>query len=55
MIIEDIEKCPYCDKKYRVEKIYQTPGFRDYEDERCPYCNALIKKSMTYEFTTYKI
>lgn len=47
-------KCPHCGKEYLLETWEQTPGFRDSVEEICPYCEKVIRKSMEYEFFTYK-
>lgn len=47
-------KCPYCGEIYICSEYPQTPGFRDMEDEVCPYCKKTVRKSMEYEFTTWK-
>lgn len=50
-----LRRCPHCGKQYIVELLEQTPGFRDSVEEICPYCGKVIRKSMEYEFFTYKI
>ena len=47
--------CPKCGKKFRVYETEQIPGFRDTEYMICPYCGEIVRESMEYEFTTYKM
>jgi len=52
--IEYTTTCPKCKKMYDCVEIWQTPGFRDREEEICPYCGYIVKTSMEIEFRTYK-
>lgn len=50
-----VAKCPKCGKKFKVYETEQIPGFRDTEYMICPYCGEIVRASMEYEFTTYKM
>ena len=52
---EEIRICPHCGKEYAVREREQTPGCRDWEEEICPYCGKIIRRSMEWEFYTYKL
>lgn len=52
--INYIVTCPDCKNKFKVLQVKQIPGYRNMEEQVCPYCNAIVKRSMEYDFYTEK-
>lgn len=54
-ISKSIVKCKHCGKKYKQVVEDQTPGFKDMEYDICPYCKKENGRSMSEEYSNYKI
>lgn len=50
-----VASCPKCGKKFKVVETEQIPGCRFPEDMVCPYCGEVVRTSMEYEYSTFKM
>ena len=58
MVAEPFERkvmCKNCGKTYRQIVEDQAAGFRMLSEDECPYCGNISKKSMSQEYTNFKL
>jgi len=51
----NIVTCKNCRKKYKQLTFEQIPGFRDMSEDECPYCGFIHHKSMSIDYSNYKL